>query len=188
MPLVAAVDYPNKLIFLGADSVGVEVLPIDIYKEMRERRRLDQDDDRSFFPMVTAFGNEDIGGGVSTPRYTNLADGVRIVPFDVDHSLLIRGNLISTAEGLAGRDLFDRSTLTSEVDIDYQPPQVEIITVATGGALTALQEAQLAELWQMRGLDANNPVTVTTAGEDSGSIGLDITGDGETTSTLTRRS
>ena len=60
MPLVAAVDYPNKLIFLGADSVGVEVLPIDIYKEMRERRRLDQDDDRSFFPMVTAFGNEDI--------------------------------------------------------------------------------------------------------------------------------
>ena len=102
--------------------------------------------------------------------------------------MLIRGNLISTAEGLAGRDLFDRSTLTSEVDIDYQPPQVEIITVATGGALTALQEAQLAELWQMRGLDANNPVTVTTAGEDSGSIGLDITGDGETTSTLTRRS
>lgn len=187
MPLVTAVDYPNKLIFLGPDSVGVTVLPIDIYTEMRERRRLNADNDRSFFPMVTAFGNESIGGGSSTPRYTNLAAGVRIVPFDTDHSLLIRGNLISTDEGLAGRDLFDRSSLTSEVDIDYQPPQVEIITVATGGALTATQDARLEELHRMRGLDPAQPVTVTETEETAGDITLDITGDGETTSTLTRQ-
>lgn len=147
MPLVIAVDYPNKRIFLGPDSVGVDVLPVDIYREMRERRRLDADNDRSFLPMITAFGNEP-AGPTNTPRFTNLAAGVRIVPHDTSHSLLIRGALINTSDGLAGRDLFDRSSLTPgvEVDVDYQPPQVEIITVATGAAaLTPQQEQQLEQ-------------------------------------------
>lgn len=134
MPLVASVDYPTKRIFLGIDSVGVDVFPIDIYKEMRERRRLNADNDRSFFPLIVGFGNEPAGPS-NTPRYADLAAGARIVPFDTDHILSIRGNLISRADSIAGADCFDRSSLVNEVDIDYQPPQTEIIIVTTGSGV-----------------------------------------------------
>lgn len=147
MPLILTEDYSNKRIFLGPDSVGVDVLPIDIYREHRERRRLFATNERRFFPMVSAFGNQPAGPS-NTPRFTNLAAGVRLVPFDVSHQPLIRGNLISTADGLAGRDLFDRAPLSVgvEVDVDYQPPQVEIIEVNTGSALTPEQSTQLAAM------------------------------------------
>jgi len=189
MALIASVNYSTKRIFLGADSVGVDVLPIDIYKEMRARRRVDVAD-RSFFQMVTASGNEPAGPS-NTPRFTNLAAGVRIVPFDTDHELLIKGNLISTEDGLAGRDLFDRTSLSVgvEVDIDYQPPQVEIIEVNTGSGLTALQNTMLTEIWKVLELDPTDPITFTPTQILSllGGINIVLTGDGVTTKTGTRQ-
>jgi hypothetical protein len=143
MPLIASENYTTKRIYLGIDSVGVDVQPIDIYTEHRERRRLNASGQRKFQPMVRAFGNQQIGPTKFTPRFTNLMAGVRIVPYDTTHSLLIRGSLISTADSLEGRDLFDRSSLVASVDIDYQPPQVEIITVSTGSGLSSGQAAQL---------------------------------------------
>ena len=145
MPLVESVDYPNKRIFLSADTIGVAVLPIDIYTEMRERRRLNADNDRKFFPMVTAFGNEP-AGPTNTPRFTDLAADVRLVPFNSQHTLNIRGLLISREDGLAGTQLFDRSTLTEKVNIDYQPPQVEIITVSSGSGLSTEQDTKLTNI------------------------------------------
>lgn len=150
MPLIASEDYPNRLIFLGADSVGVDIQPIDIYKEHRERRRLNANSERNFFPMVSAFGNE-AAGPSNTPRFTNLATGVRIVPFDTSHELSIVGALISTVDGLAGADLFDRTPLSIgvEVDINYAPPQVEIIEVNTGSGVTQADIDAIAEaVWE----------------------------------------
>ena len=61
-------------------------------------------------------------------------------------------------------------------------------TVATGG-LTAGQTTQLTELYIRMGLDVTDAITDTTAGIDSasGDINIDRTGDGVTTSTLTRQ-
>jgi len=143
MALIASENYVTKRIYLGIDSVGVDVQPIDIYTEHRARRRLNASGQRKFRPMVRSFGNQQIGPTKFTPRFVNLAAGVRIVPYDTTHNLLIRGALISTADSLEGRDLFDRSSLVASVDIDYQPPQVEIITVSTGSGLDAGQAAQL---------------------------------------------
>ena len=149
MPLVASTDYPNKRIYLHADSVGQDVQPIDIYKELRAERRLDETK-RRFDPMLTAFGN-DPAGPSNTPRFANLATGCRIVPYDSSHILSIVGALISTADGLAGPDLFDRAPLGVgvEVDIDYQPPQVEIIYVNTGSAVTEQDKDDIASKTQI---------------------------------------
>lgn len=144
MALVVAVDYPNKRITLGPDSVGVSVNVIDIYTEMRERRRLNADQDRQFFPMIFAQGNE-AAGPSNTPRRVVLVQDVRIIPHDATHILRIEPvPLVSIDEGLAGVDLFDRSSLTpaNDVDIDYQPVQVEIINQGTSG-LTATESTQL---------------------------------------------
>lgn len=146
MALVASTDYSTKRIFLGPDSIGVNILPIDIYKEVRAERRLNTTK-RTFYPMIRSFGNEPAGPS-NTPRFTVLESGVRIVPYDASATLLVTGALISTTEGLAGADLFDRSPLSPgvEVDIDYQPPQVEIITINTGGGGAVVEHPVLRSL------------------------------------------
>lgn len=151
MPLIASENYTSKLIFLSADSVGVDLNPIDIYREHRERRRLNANSERGFSPMVSAFGNEPAGPS-NTPRFTNLATGVRLVPFNTSHELSIVGALISTADGLAGADLFDRTPLSVgvEVDINYAPPQVEIIEVNTGSGVTPADVEAIANaVWEV---------------------------------------
>lgn len=154
MPLVASVDYTAQRIFLGIDSVGIDVDVIVIYTEMRERRRLNLDNDRKFDPMIRSQGNEP-AGPTNTPRRAVLESGVRIVPFDTSHQLRLRGpSLVSIAEGLAGRDLFDRLPLSVgvEVDIDYQPLQVEVIEKGTSG-LTASEAADLQLTRQLHEAD-----------------------------------
>lgn len=63
-------------------------------------------------------------------------------------------------------------------------------TVFLGGSgLSAEQATQLLELYTRLGLNIADPITDTTGGIDSqsGDIDIDRTGDGETTSTLTRQ-
>lgn len=146
MPLISHEDYPNRRIYLSIDSVGVNVHPIEIYREHRARRQANANGEQNFLPLVFASGNEQIGPAKFTPRFTDLASGVKLVPYDTTHSLLIRGALISKADSLEGRDLFDRSSLLSSVDIDYQPPQVEIITVSTGSGLSTEQDSKLSSI------------------------------------------
>ena len=47
-------------------------------------------------------------------------------------------------------------------------------------------EEKVHELWQLDGLDSSNPMTVTPTSRTTGSISQTISGDGETTTTVTR--
>ncbi len=53
-------------------------------------------------------------------------------------------------------------------------------------SLSGEQAAQLAEVWRIHGLDATAPLTVTPAARTAGDVTQAITGDGTTTTTLTR--
>jgi hypothetical protein len=60
-------------------------------------------------------------------------------------------------------------------------------TVTSGSGLSAAEQAKLDELWRLAGLDIANPMTVTPSARDAGaSVSQTITGDGTTTSTVTR--
>ena len=48
-------------------------------------------------------------------------------------------------------------------------------------------ESLLREVWRLQGLDAANPMTVTTSSRTAGDITQTITGNGTTTSTVTRQ-
>lgn len=137
MALVASVDGAARRIYLSIDSVGVDVHPIDIYKEVRALLRTNTAL-RKFYPFITAAGNIPKTDDTSTERYVTLLDGCRIVPYDTSHNLRIVGVLI-TDEATEGRDCFDRTPLspTTVVDVDYQPPQVEIVNVNTGSGVTS---------------------------------------------------
>lgn len=67
----------------------------------------------------------------------------------------------------------------------------DLMTTGAYGSLNILNETifgvHLSDLWQWSGLDANNPMTVTPSQRSAGNITANITGDGETTSTVTRQ-
>lgn len=193
MPLIDHIDGPNRYIYLHLDSVGVDIHPMDIYKEMRTLRATDESL-RKYDVFLSAFGNVDKGGGTATERYVVENLGTRIIPYDQSQKLTIIGTII-TDDGQQGRDCFDRSPLTPgvEVDIDYQPPQVEIITVSTGSGLSPEQEEKLStidalveELHRLQGLNDAFPLTVTPTQRSTGDIDQTISGDGENVTVVTR--
>ncbi len=162
MAYIASEDYVNKRIYLHADTVTMDTIDMyNVYVESRTRRRLNANGERGFDRMVLMFGN-DAAGGDLTPSYVDLANGVRIVPYDVSHRpLLTPTPLISRSEDLKGRDLFDRSSLSAgvEVDVDYEPQIAgfKIVEVNTGSGLNVAQGTQLTELHERLDLDPNKP-------------------------------
>jgi len=74
-------------------------------------------------------------------------------------------------------------------DITVLESPVDGVTVATssGTLLTPEQDAMLTEMWQLQGLDANNPMTVTKTARTAGDINLDISGSAETSVTVVRQ-
>jgi len=135
MHFVESVDYVNRRVHLAAATVGTDLDTLDIYREMREMRRTNEDH-RKFKPMVISGGNVVKIPGVSyTLPYVQLLYGCRLVPYDASHTLrLIRDTF--TDDGSAGRDCFDRSSLSAsvEVDIDVDIEKIEVRVVSTGGS------------------------------------------------------
>jgi len=127
MTVIASIDGPNRDIYLHADTVGASVHPIDIYKEMRTIRRTNESL-RGYDVFLSAKGNDAKGGGKFTERYVICNLGTRIIPFDTSHELTIIGTII-TDDGQEGISCFDRVPLTPTtiVDINYVPPQVEVV-------------------------------------------------------------
>lgn len=135
MPIVSLVDYVNKLIYLHQDTVGVDLDTIDVYRDVREFRANDEQlpyPHRSFSPMIVAGGNLQKTPTSKTAPYVQLLYGCRIVPYDADQLLKVIRDTF-TDDGLEGRDCFDRTGLTSKVDIDYTVDKVEVREVNTGG-------------------------------------------------------
>ena len=85
-----------------------------------------------------------LGGGKFTERYFTLLEGARIVPYDISHVITVTGTLL-TDDGQEGVYCFNRAPLTAGVyvDIQYVPPQVEVVTITTGSALTQEEHDQL---------------------------------------------
>lgn len=61
-----------------------------------------------------------------------------------------------------------------------------LIQVVSGSGLSAEQADMLLEIWRLHALDSNFPLTVTPTSRDAGTISQTISGDGESSSTVTR--
>jgi len=70
--------------------------------------------------------------------------------------------------------------------LNIQTASKQIEDIEENGMSTA-QETKLDELHKISGLDSNNPMTVTPASRSAGTVSQVISGDGETTTTVTRQ-
>lgn len=148
MPLVQSVDYPNKRIYLSAETVNTEIDTLEVYREVRALRRL-TDAHQGFRPMIIAGGNIRKTATTFTQPYVQLLYGCRIVPFDVSHHLLLVRETF-TDDNLTGHEVFDRLPLspTTTVDIDVNVSEVEVRIVATGsGVLPSDVQDIAAAVW-----------------------------------------
>lgn len=139
MSTVASVDYIAKRIYLSAETVGVPLDTLDVYRDVRELRRLTEAH-RKFRPMIVGGGNIQKTATSYTQPYAVLLYGCYIVPYNAAQSLVVIRDTFAD-DGRAGVACFDRSTVPSEVDIDIQVAPVEVREVTTGGGsgLTAAQ-------------------------------------------------
>ena len=146
MALIDHVDSNNRRIYLSAETVDASIHPIDIYKEMRALRRLDESL-RPYDVFLKAYGNVSKGAGKYTERYVICQSGTKLVPYDTTHVLTVTGTIL-TDDGQEGVYCFDRSLLSAGVvvDINYQPPQVEVITVSTGSGLSQEEHNHLMSI------------------------------------------
>lgn len=179
-------DTSPRKIYLDASTVGQEIHPIDLYKEMRELRRTNESL-RNYDIFMSAFGNVSKGGGKFTERYVRL-NNARIVPFDTDQTITITGTII-TDDGKEGVLCFDTSPLSvgTSVNINYVPPQVEVIKIATGSALTVDESTQLKEIWNILGLDSSDTMKIGNGKYLSNLIDITVTDNNDGTYTLSRQ-
>lgn len=163
MALIDHIDGENRRIYLSSETKNTSIHPIDIYKEMRTLRR-ENEDLRKYDVFMKAYGNVYKGSGKYTERYVVLQNGCKIVPYNEDHFLTITGTFI-TDDGGEGIACFDRSLLDDDVtvDINYIPPQVEIVYINTGGSgLSQEEHDKLMSLPESFTLDENTSKMIET--------------------------
>lgn len=147
MTIIASIDSTTspRRIYLHSDTVGVAFQPMDAYKEMRTLRASDESL-RAYDVYMTSQGNERTGPSTATPRRVRMENSV-FVPVNTDHVLTVIGEVI-TSFGGSGVSAFDRTPLDSNttVDINYIPPQVEILYVNTGSGVTTQDKLDIASV------------------------------------------
>jgi len=88
-------------------------------------------------------GNTPKGGGANTERYLVMLDGTKLVPWDEPGFVQVSGVVIGDDGSAEGPGQFDRSLITSAVDISYTPKQVEVLEIevpaSSAAEIAALQ-------------------------------------------------
>ena len=148
MSVVSSFDGVNRIIYLkqGVDSFH----PIDdIYREYVAERRLSEEF-RKYYPFMvasfTTFKYNKDGVDYYTPRYIQMLDGAKIIPYDELNIIDVTGEIFTDD----GTDPIKLDTLTNGVKINYKPPEAELIKVETGvSGLTQEESDKLMSLDQL---------------------------------------
>lgn len=187
------VDTANKLFIAKAGVITFDV-KVDLYSDAKEHWISDNTANKFTFPFIspttgrtTVQGGPDINPakGTSIPTYAFLENGWRIRPDEADHTLSVTGGVLLVQ---GGGDPFVDTLGAFTVRVLYEQP-VQAIVVTSGSGLSAVQAAQLLEIFKRLSLDSTDAFTTTPAQmrTASGDIVIDITGDGETSSTGERQ-
>lgn len=159
-------------------------------------------DNSKFLPAFEQVGGNDIdiSQGTKIPIYAFLVNGWKLKPQEANHTLTINDGILLVN---GGGDPFLNTNGAYTVRINYQQP-VQAISFSTGGVGSTLTKEEIREemdtnslklaelqvkideLHKIGGLDPLNPATTTTVDIIAGDINIDITGDGETSTTFTR--
>ena len=189
----------TKIITLTAGTTVVSVR--DLWSRYSDWLKLN--DNSKYLSAMVSIGGVPIdpSEGIFIPVYVFLINGWKIKPQEANHTLTINDGILLVN---GGGDPFINTTGAYTVRINYQQP-VQAISFSSGGgggsSLTkeeireemdtnslklAELQSKIDEMYKVAGLDETTPATTTRFRLTAGDINIDITGDGETTTTFTR--
>lgn len=117
--------------------------------------------------------------GVTYARKIEIINGYSVEFEDGAYSVTLEGS---------NNNIFDVSAgILVQNSVQVIPSNsAGLITVQSGGVDPALQ-AMVKDVWQVLGLDSNNPLTVTPAAREAGQVSQVLAGDGITQTTVSRQ-
>lgn len=203
MPIV--IDPTTKRIILDSASVSAT----EIYSRVTDWQALS--DNLKYGLIVRQVGSDDLGGGLSIPPYYFLQGSWRIRPMEVNHTLIITGNLFVEGGGVPVVPTLGDFNVSAQYTVPVQAqgisvsgstgpsaasiasavrqeltPELDHLTSLQNG-LTSSQATMLLELYKIMGLDPTAPLVVTQSSRTAGSIIQSITGDNTSSNTITRQ-
>lgn len=126
VPVVDNWDGENRRIYLKQGVTEFHWID-DIYIEYRYERRT-VEAFRKWEPLISASGNEPKGLGKATPRLLKLLLGTKVILYDEAGEVQVNGEAI-TDNADVDPTLFDNSSRTQPIVINYQPSAAEVIVV-----------------------------------------------------------
>jgi len=126
--------------------------------------------------------------GVTYARTIEIINGYSITFEDGQYTVILSGsnnNIFDVASGILNQNQVQVIPTNSAGYIVVETG----VSGLTGAESTKLDniDTRADELHKLQGLDASNPMTVTPTSRQAGSIDQEISGDGETTTTVTRQ-
>ena len=157
-PVIDFIDGPNRLIYLRAGVISFHPVD-DIYKEVRNLRRLDEDL-RQFDMFIEAGGNIEKSPGNFTPRFAILLLGTKIVPNGDQQTMQVLGEVFTDDPN--DTNVFDTSMLPPGTNIffDYTPSSAELINAFFTEELALLLQSLHTTVY----LDSVNGIAGATTG------------------------
>ena len=160
-------------------------------------------DNSKFLPAFKTVGGDDIDPtqGTKIPIYSFLENGWKLRPQEANHTLTVNDGILLVN---GGGDPFLNTNGAYTVRINYQQPVQAISFSSTGGSSSTLTKEEIREeidnnsvklaelqtktdeLHKVAGLNETYPATTTQNEITVGGIKIDISGNGETITTLTR--
>lgn len=131
---------------------------------------LEDDEAGMIYPVTHNHNSTVLVGGLTLARVVEIINGYTITFEDGQYAVSLVG---------ANSNILDVVNL-NQVSV-RSSNSAGLVQVAGG-----VSDTKIDELHKIHGLDPSNPVTVTPSSRVVGGISQDITGDGETTSTITR--
>jgi hypothetical protein len=166
--MAISVDWASKIVN-STTSIN------DILAFRDTLRDLEDNDDGILYPPIITYKRLDLGGGAFF-HAVDFINGYQLrFPNPGNYSLI--GNIGATIVPVAG--VF--------VDRTKSAAFATVAGSGSGGGLSPSEAAMIAEIHRRLGLDALAPLTTTPTSIVAGDIAMTITGDGETTSTVTRQ-
>jgi hypothetical protein len=180
-PQKVTFDGPNKLILINDGETEID-FRTDIYSNWKEWLLIDEQVNSEFLQALSVVGGDPLPGARILGSTFFLENGWRIKSWQGDHILTITGNVF-TREGAD-------PVLPSDGDVSVTV-NLNTSTLVEGGRSVGAELGidsviQLDEVWKIHGLDATNPLNVTSTSRNAAYIEQTITDNGGGDVTVTR--
>ena len=180
--MAISIDWGTKVISVPQSyltNISGTLYELDTEQFRLDLKALEDDEAGMPFPDTHRHATQVTVAGVTYARVIEIINGYSITFEDGQYSVRLVGS---------NNNFFDvENSILNQNQVQVIAQNAAGLIVHTSGSgLSAAEQAKLDDLHKLQGLDISNPMTVTPSSRNVGTIEQTISGDGETSTTVTR--